>query len=114
MAARFGNILYWLGVVVAVLCLLAAGSWIVQSDKNKNDARAHVDEVIALISNASADELKASGQTAASALDSAKVSLEVAERRYQEAWWIAAGLAFIGVFVCTAGWVARYVLRGPS
>lgn len=31
---------------------------------------------------------------------------------YQEAWWIVAGLAFIGVVVCDFGWAARYVLRG--
>jgi len=33
---------------------------------------------------------------------------------YQEAWWVVAGLALVGVIVCDVGWAARYFLRVPK
>ncbi len=126
MPARFGNVLYWLGIVVAVLCLLAAGSWIAITDKNKDDARnafsiakmagalVGVRREMEAESNAASDEVKELEQDTASVLATASTWLETAERRYQEAWWIAVGLALVGVFGYGLGWVARYILRAPS
>jgi len=126
MPARFGNVLYWFGIVVAVLCLLAAGSWIAIVDENRDDARyafTAVKMAGALVgvrremeaeSNAASDEVKELEQDTASMLATATTWLETAERRYQEAWWIAAGLVLVGVYVYGLGWVARYILRAPS
>ncbi len=116
MTARLGNDLYWLGIIIAVLCLLAAGSWIVITDKNRDDARnafsiAKLATGLADIaqktdeaeSNAPFAHVKIIEQDAASVL----ATIETAERRYREAFWIAAGLALFGFFVYVVGWTAR-------
>jgi hypothetical protein len=126
MAARFGNVLYWLGIIVLVLSLVSAGSWIVVTNKNLDDAReafgtaklataaaSVAKEIDEAGSNTPSNDVKKMERDAASTLATATTWLETAERRYQEAWWIAAGLAFIGSFVCGIGWMAQYVLRGP-
>ncbi len=116
MTARLGNDLYWLGIIIAVLCLLAAGSWIVITDKNRDDARngfsiakmasgqgdfaRKTDEAE---SNAPFAHLKIIEQDAASVL----ATIETAERRYRESFWIAAGLALFGLFAYGVGWTAR-------
>ncbi len=127
MAARLGNALYRFGIVVAVLCLLATGPWIVFTDINRNDARLtlqearmavaegeirrDIDELEQKTSAENVDRLK---REAASLLQDALKSVDTAERRYQERWVIGAKLVLFGLFVFGVGWTARYILRRPS
>ena len=107
MLARLGNVLYWYGIIVAVLIIVGAVIW----NGVTYYERQGVEERLA----ASTEDFFGRTEDQRRAINQARERLLDKATENQRTSLILGGVAVLfGLGAYGVGWAARYVLRGPS